>query len=275
MNATGGWTAIDEELDPDSTNPVQNKTLYNLETYHNVFVDLQNVRGVKTAILYIRNGNKTIDLSKVKNFESIKCIATDTLDIYNYLVFENFELKVRSDNTYKNIYTCYREGVISSLSGATVYTNKLRPVITQVTLNNRIGENKNIGLRNIAFTSGATFEIVKMDGEYYIVDDPVLIRYSNIDEKSDENGGYLYKYKREGIAYASGLKKQWFSGIDISENGQKIYFPIKMTTTDYSIVEARKGSNLADVTGYVEKQLEYFEVNPENDHTADFFVIGY
>ena len=34
LNATGGWTSIDEELDATSTNPVQNKTLYNLETYH-------------------------------------------------------------------------------------------------------------------------------------------------------------------------------------------------------------------------------------------------
>ena len=66
LNATGGWTAIDEELDATSTNPVQNKTLYNLETYH-------TLTSLGSGAFRIDNGLKVKKGTSVKLFFEDDC----------------------------------------------------------------------------------------------------------------------------------------------------------------------------------------------------------
>ncbi len=47
-----------------------------------------------------------------------------------------------------------------------------------------------------------------------------------------------------------------------------------MKSVNYIIIDGRQGVNLADVTGWAEKQTTRFRVNPETGHTTDFFIIG-
>jgi hypothetical protein len=54
-----------------------------------------------------------------------------------------------------------------------------------------------------------------------------------------------------------------------------INLPTAMTSTNYIIVDGRKGYNLHDTTGWLEKKTDQFYVDPESAHITDFLIIGY
>ena len=77
------------------------------------------------------------------------------------------------------------------------------------------------------------------------------------------------------IKYSNGLIMQWVKEFSSNDADNKISLPIAMTSVNYVILDGRKGTNLADVSGWKEKQKEYFVMNPENAHITDYFIIGY
>ncbi|MEE0886230.1 MAG: hypothetical protein UIB61_04930 [Treponema sp.] len=68
---------------------------------------------------------------------------------------------------------------------------------------------------------------------------------------------------------------QWVKEFSSNDADNKISLPIAMTSVNYVILDGRKGTNLGDVSGWKEKQKEYFVMNPENAHITDYFIIGY
>ena len=73
----------------------------------------------------------------------------------------------------------------------------------------------------------------------------------------------------------NGLIILWLKEYVTNDADNWVTLPIKMTSTNYVILDGRKGANLTDVTGWKEKETGRFCVNPENGHTTDFLIVGY
>ncbi len=87
-----------------------------------------------------------------------------------------------------------------------------------------------------------------------------------MDQNFGSNSGYFL--------LSNNLVIQWVKEYQTSYDDTWIYLPFNMESVNYVILDGRKGTNLADTTGWKAKEPNRFCVNTENPHIADFLIIG-
>ena len=276
LNATGGWTAIDEELDVTSTNPVQNKTLYNLETYHTltkynsdvnsyayIIDDLDDIP-VNTSIkLYFKENLTAIsDKKYLLIYPRIgthpRHIITSQTNVLNLNRHSNSNKTTTQLSHSKEWLSSYRF-MNGDNSG---YSDSVAPTYT-----------------NLFFTEGTVLEVFldNKDGDFILVGDPIVGRYE-----------YNYNYAvaptwditANAIVYASGLKIQWgnFTYHSASNDAtMETYFPVpflNLPSMSFTF-DTNVGSGALDA-GVVHRDTPYaFDASRWKLHAAVDGTYGY
>ena len=228
LNATGGWTSIDEELDATSTNPVQNKTLYNLETYH--------------TLTKVGDGSFKIDDGKFPfmNGNSVKLFFKEDFSLSGayYLMIasgpKNTQPKKVAVSSIRN-FKIIAGGPHSSEGDEETYQDECFLHYHTVLIG--FDSENNPKYIEKLFAKGTVVELILTpyngDKGWMVVGDPIVGRY-------EYNRKYFaappWNITANAVVYASGLKIQWgnFNPRAASNDAFAVkgtYFPVKFENT--------------------------------------------